>query len=113
MREQLLARPDKARELRAKSVLDHFAELGGGGPVDHNGVHFLVVADLGNGGVSVSTGPHDVETDYRIFNPPTLVKDGSGSVEIGGKRYREDPLGALADVIRQHRQGQSKGRVTR
>lgn len=36
---------------------------------------------------------------FRIFNPPTLVSDPYGDVEIHGARYREDPLEALAEVL--------------
>lgn len=37
--------------------------------------------------------------DYRIENPPTLVEHGAGDLEIRGRRFRADPLQALAEVI--------------
>lgn len=43
--------------------------------------------------------PDDAEAHYRIVNPPTLVKDGSGPVEVGSRRFREDPLEAIAQAI--------------
>lgn len=39
---------------------------------------------------------------WRIHNPPTLVEDPSGEIERHGKRWREDPEAALAEVIGQH-----------
>lgn len=39
---------------------------------------------------------------FRIVNPPTLVEDPQGPVELDGRRYREDPLAALAEVIGRH-----------
>jgi hypothetical protein len=38
--------------------------------------------------------------NYRIVNPPTLVEDPAGDVIGGdGRRYRHDPLAAVAEVI--------------
>lgn len=36
---------------------------------------------------------------FRIFNPPTLAADPLGPVEINGERFREDPMGAVAQVV--------------
>jgi hypothetical protein len=44
----------------------------------------------------------DIQGDdphFRIFNPPTLVEDAGGQVEAHGKRYREDPMAALAEAV--------------
>lgn len=45
-------------------------------------------------GETESQDPH-----FRVVNPPLLVEDPAGPVEINGKRFREDPLAALARVI--------------
>ncbi|HEU4754008.1 MAG TPA: hypothetical protein VFU47_12940 [Armatimonadota bacterium] len=39
---------------------------------------------------------------YRIVNPPVLVPDPDGDVEVGGQRYRHDPLMAVAYVVAVH-----------
>jgi len=39
------------------------------------------------------------EPHWRIFNPPTLVRDPAGDVVIAGQRYRKDPLAAVAETI--------------
>lgn len=36
---------------------------------------------------------------FRIVNPPTLVRDPYGEIEVRGERYRDDPLAAVAEVI--------------
>ena len=48
---------------------------------------------------------------FRIFNPPALVRDPLGDIEVDGVRYRRDPLAALAEVVGQYggAQGQRKG----
>lgn len=43
--------------------------------------------------------PAGGDPHFRLICPPTLVADPSGNVHIGGKRYRADPLAALATVI--------------
>lgn len=47
-------------------------------------------------------GPSGGDPHYRVVNPPTLVPDPSGPVVAHGKRWREDPLAALAEVIGRH-----------
>jgi hypothetical protein len=42
------------------------------------------------------------ETHYRIINPPTLVQDPAGDIEVRGVMYREDPLAAIAEAISTH-----------
>lgn len=50
--------------------------------------------------VDVWTSPDvDEEPHYRFFNPPTLAQDSQGTIEIEGRKYREDPLAAVAEVI--------------
>lgn len=36
---------------------------------------------------------------FRIINPPSLVRDGGGDIQIGGAWFREDPIAAVAAVI--------------
>lgn len=54
------------------------------------------------GGVEVWLGPKQGPPAYRIFNPPTLVQDPTGDIEVRGQMHREDPLGALAEAIASH-----------
>ena len=39
------------------------------------------------------------DPNFRIVNPPALVSDPRGHVEINGKTFRHDPEAALAEVI--------------
>jgi hypothetical protein len=39
---------------------------------------------------------------FIIVNPPGLAEDPLGPVEVGGRRFREDPLAALAEVVALH-----------
>lgn len=36
---------------------------------------------------------------FKIVNPPTLVRDPLGDIEVNGERYRHDPIEAIAEVI--------------
>lgn len=45
-------------------------------------------------GAAVGTDPH-----FRIYNPPTLVPDPAGPVTRDGRRFRNDPLAAVAEVV--------------
>ncbi len=48
-------------------------------------------------------GPVDGgDPHFRVINPPGLVEDPAGDVALGNRRYRADPLAALAEVIGQH-----------
>lgn len=105
---------EKAGELRAEAVVSQYRQASReSGRVHHGGVEFWSVEPIGDGGVAIRTGPDEVEDDYRIFNPPTLVRDGAGEIVVNGKRYREDPLGAVAEVIQQHRQNKIQRRSNR
>jgi len=42
------------------------------------------------------------DPSMRIYNPPTLVSDPLGDIEVRGKRYRRDPLAALAELAAHH-----------
>jgi hypothetical protein len=48
---------------------------------------------------------------YRIYNPPALVCDPLGDIEVRGVMHRRDPLAALAEVVAQYggAQAQRKG----
>lgn len=54
----------------------------------------LAYLEVWTGGATEVGDPH-----FRVVNPPLLVKDPEGDVEVRGERYREDPLAALAEVI--------------
>lgn len=47
----------------------------------------------------------DGDPHYRIFNPPLLAEDPAGPVVVDGRRYRLDPVMAVAEVIARHRAG--------
>lgn len=71
-------------------------------------VHFGHVEEI-EGGVEVWLGPKQGPPAYRIFNPPTLARDPLGDIEVRGQKYREDPLGALAEAIASHRTNKKRG----
>lgn len=54
----------------------------------------LAWVEVWAGGDAVGADPH-----FRIFNPPTLTEDPLGDVEIQGRRFREDPMAALAEAV--------------
>jgi len=56
-------------------------------------------------GATQSGDPH-----FRIYNPPLLAEDATGPVEVNGRRYREDPVTAVAEVIARHGGARKKGR---
>lgn len=43
--------------------------------------------------------PANQEPHYCVINPPSLVRDASGEIELAGKRFREDPVAAVAALI--------------
>lgn len=47
----------------------------------------------------LADGTESGETHYRIFNPPTLVSDPAGDVEVNGRRFRLDPLAAVLEAV--------------
>ena len=50
--------------------------------------------------------PRDGTADLVIVNPPTLVRDHRGDIDAHGVKHREDPLGALGEVVqRMYRPG--------
>jgi hypothetical protein len=61
---------------------------------DHDGVP-CVENTVGGGN---GQPPH-----FRVFNPPILATDPAGAVTVGTRRYREDPVAALAELIARHR----------
>lgn len=70
----------------------------------HGDVEFADVAEADVDGIIhlevrlagpvVGDDPH-----FRIFNPPTLVEDPNGDVQERGRRYRVDPVAAVAELI--------------
>jgi len=59
--------------------------------------------------ILIWTGAKKGAADFRIINPPFLVEDPYGDVEIkaGNKtlRYREDPIHCMAQTICETRRG--------
>lgn len=39
------------------------------------------------------------EPEFRLVNPPILVEDPAGPVALRGRKYREDPVAAVAEVV--------------
>lgn len=100
----------RVRDIRAKAVKDAFDNHRGknergeltirsrkGGEVTLTNVKYVEYDGVSC--VEIWGDDGAVSPSYRIFNPPTLVEDGLGDVEVRGKKYREDPLGALAEVL--------------
>lgn len=52
------------------------------------------VVEVWVGGDTENGDPH-----FRVVNPPQLVEDPQGPVEVRGRRYREDPVAALAEAV--------------
>lgn len=50
--------------------------------------------------VTIWTMAGDHRQDYVITNPPLLIPDPTGDVDVRGKLYREDPVGSLALIFR-------------
>lgn len=46
--------------------------------------------------------PEGADPHFRIFNPPQLVEDPQGDITHAGRRFRHDPLAALAEAIADH-----------
>lgn len=69
--------------------------------------------------VEVWTGPQQGPPQYRLINPPMLVPDSRGEVVLNevnkargkttARRYRIDPLVAIAEFIASHQGGKEKG----
>lgn len=53
-----------------------------------------VYVDVTLAGTTEGGDPH-----FVIYNPPLLATDPTGPIEINGRRFREDPLAALAEVV--------------
>lgn len=49
--------------------------------------------------VALSGDTEGGDPHFRIFNPPTLVEDPNGDVELRGQRWRVDPIQAIAEAI--------------
>ena len=64
-------------------------------------------ADVFLAGLTEAQDPH-----FRIYNPPLLVSDPAGGIELRGQRFRRDPMAALAETVAQYggAQAQRKGR---
>lgn len=104
----------RGAQLRTTAVVDDFAErkaeLAPGEPLTVGGVTFYDIRALGANGIEVFTAPDAVESHYRIFNPPTMVRRGDGDIPLRGRNFVEDPLAAIASVIRTDRENRKRAR---
>lgn len=67
-------------------------------------VHFRSIKEKKKGNVTWVEVRLEGETqggdpNFRIVNPPALVPDPLGGIEINGQKFRHDPEAALAEVI--------------
>jgi hypothetical protein len=83
--------------------MDAVPEINPDDPLHVEGVAFTSIRaaeEDGHEWVEVTVAdPQCGDPTFRVFNPPALVPDPSGDVERNGRRYRHDPLCALAQVI--------------
>jgi len=90
-----------------QAILDAYAATDGT-YLDPNGVHITsldihVDDDTGDtvGNAIVLTTPDNPSVDpVVIVNPPIILPDPNGEIDKDGMKFREDPLGAVAKVIR-------------
>lgn len=103
-------RPDRKRRiarLKAEAVEAAWADHPGrglDGTLDVRGVLVRamrsVTAEDGTPVLEVYVDdPANGEPHYRIINPPSLVHDASGDIQVGDLLYREDPVGAVAQLL--------------
>lgn len=96
-------RAKKIGKLRRDAVMDAYnarlVEVTPDNYVAVGVVKIYKMQAIGNNGVEIWTSPDGAQPDYRIFNPPTLVRDAQGTVDVGGTLHREDPLAAISEVI--------------
>lgn len=99
--ERAVARVRAVRQARGRPLADgerlavptrrgevHFAQID---PHEEGGRSWVEVR---LDGPTAGGDPH-----FKIVNPPTLVPDPLGEIEVNGARYRHDPIAALAEVI--------------
>lgn len=99
--ERAIARVRAVRQARGRPLADgeklavrtgrgevHFAQI----DAHEDGGRSWV--DVRLDGPTAGGDPH-----FKIVNPPTLVRDPLGDIEVNGERYRDDPIAALAEVI--------------
>lgn len=70
--------------------------------VDPAGIDYIEVRAPG------APDPH-----FRIYAPPLLAEDPHGDVDLDGKKYRHDPILALAQVLARHGAAKKRGRRLR
>lgn len=97
-------RSKKVGQIKAAAVLAHFRsrlkQVAPDDSVTVGGVRIYDIKRIGDNGVEVFLSKDSITPDYRIFNPPMLVLDPVGEVDVRGKKHREDPLGAVAYAIK-------------
>lgn len=89
---------------RARAVVSSWHEAGCPDAIatSHGMVRIADIALDGEGTVSIRLAgqPSGTEGHYRVVNPPLLVSDPTGDVvTANNRRYRRDPLAAVAEVI--------------
>lgn len=95
------------QRLKARGVEQAWADHPGRAPdgsMDVAGVHVrsMVARTTDDGTVLVEVyvgDPDNGEPHYRLINPPTLVRDSTGDIQLGGIAYREDPIAAVGQLI--------------
>jgi hypothetical protein len=93
----------------AASVYDILASAGPGphrvsiseGVVTIDEITVTIDPDTGNIVVDVYA-PDFIDPNIRVINPPRYLPDPDGTVELGRRKWRDDPMGALAHLIMQH-----------
>jgi hypothetical protein len=71
------------------------------GPVTLGDVRYVAATDTAPAHVEVFVVGDTERGDphYRVVNPPRYATDPTGPIEINGRRFREDPLAALAEAV--------------
>lgn len=93
----------------AASVYEILAAVGPGpirvtipqGTVTIDEMTVTIDPDTGDTVVEVYT-PDFIDPNIRVINPPRYLPDPDGTVELGLRRWQDNPLGALAHLIMQH-----------
>lgn len=83
--------PAEGYQRQTRNGLVHIerVEFGKDGEVEWVDVHLAGVVSGGD--------PH-----FRLINPPALVPDPAGPIEVNGTRFRRDPMAALAEIVGQY-----------
>lgn len=102
--------PRRSRRQRTQAVRDALAVHGHGphpyrtpdGHVVMTDIRVVTDPDGGDVVEVYVADPENGDPAFRVINPPRYVPDPDGQVVLNGRRFREDPLAALAHVVAQH-----------